>query len=567
MAQRSLLQQLREVSEALEGPDRCLDLCLALVRAKTKETLLLAGGKWDRLDRCFVAEEPETVAVIRLEESQVEYVTWFAEWLRDFREGYQRDISLALCAGDRRGGKTFGTMACTAGALIDVPFDGEGQPTVGWAIAKSYRERDELERWIAARLPRAWYKHQRAPEHRYNFTGFSPIEGEAPALRMLSADDPDSLKQGRCDILLYNEPQKMAASAVKHGLYGTADQGGITVLAANPPDGPDAEWLLDLYEAIDLDQAEAERRGKPEEEPLGAKYFHFASAKNTKIDQPSRRRVGRLARIISPETADADENGEWRRWGNLAYPAFSKRTLDKGGLVGPIPEIGNCKDVTREITERIFWRAYPTIIGGDFQRRPHEAAVLLRVIDWPDGPGPIYWFFDETTIRGDEYQLSAMVISRGVQPQGGVWIADCSGSYQGSERIPGRTSYGMLEEHGWHVEAAETIKIPEKSDHPRNPDVGARLTLMLRLMELRRLRVDPKCEWLIEAFAKCQLRKTEYGKSVPKGRHAHITDAACYPIWRLEPKPGDVRDWDLGGFGALSNFTRSGSPFPTPTRR
>lgn len=553
MAQRSLAQQLREVSEALEGPERYADLALALVRAKTKETILYAGGRWDRLDRRFIDETPERVAVVRLEESQVEFASWFAGWLADFREGYQRDVSLALCAGDRRGGKTFGTQACLTAAVIDVPVDVEGLPIVAWTISKSYRERDELERWMAARLPQGWFRHHRQPEHRYDFL-------HGPSIRMLSADDPGALKQGRCDLLLYNEPQKMAAEAVKNGLYGTADQAGITILAANPPDGPEAEWLLDLYEAIDLDQAEAGRRGK--EEPLGAVYFHFASAKNTKIDQPARRRVGRIAKIIAPEGAEADEAGHWKRWGDLAYPAFSARTLDRGGLVGPVPELG-ATDITAEITNRIFWRPYPVIIGGDFQRKPHEAAVLLRIFDWPGGPGPIYWFFDEATIRGDEYQLSASVVGRGVAPpDGALWICDCSGSYQGSERIPGRTSFGMLEEHGWHVEPAEIIKIPEKSNHPRNPDVAARLTLMLRLMEQRRLRVDPRCEWLIEAFAKCQLRRTEYGKSIPKGRHAHITDAGCYPIWRLEPKPGDSRSLDWSGIGGLKDFSRAGTFHP-----
>jgi hypothetical protein len=245
----------------------------------------------------------------------------------------------------------------------------------------------------------------------------------------------------------------------------------------------------------------------------------------------------------------------------MAYPAFNKRPLDKGGLVGPIPEIGNLRDITCDVTERLFWRGCRMVIGGDFQRKPHQAAALLRIFDWPDGPGPIYWFCDEATIKGDEFQLSAAVIGRGVTPDESVWIADCSGSYQGSDRIPGRTSYGMLEEHGWHVEPAETIKIPERSDHPRNPDVGARLTLMLRLMEQRRIRVDPRCEWLIEAFSKCLLRKTDYGKSVPKGRHAHVTDAACYPVWRLEPKPGEDRDWSLEGFGPVA-LSRKGSPFP-----
>jgi hypothetical protein len=332
----------------------------------------------------------------------------------------------------------------------------------------------------------------------------------------------------------------MQPEAVKHGLYGTSDQGGLTLLAANPPDGPSSEWLLDLYEAIDLDKAEVERLGRDVHEPLGAEYFHFASAKNSKIDQPSRRRAGKLARIIAPEAADADAEGVWRRWGEMAYPGWSSRTLDRGGLVGPIPIVGALEDITQQVTRTEFGRAFPAVIGGDFQRKPHQAAVVLQVFRGEDGKS-IYWFRDEALIRGDEFELSASVVALDIKPpHGAIWIPDCSGSYQGSERIPGRTSYGMLEEHGWAVEAAETIRIPDRSEHPRNPDVGARLTLMLRLMQERRIRVDPKCAWLIESFAKCQLRRSDYGKRYPKGRHAHITDAACYPIWRLETRPNSV---------------------------
>jgi hypothetical protein len=104
-------------------------------------------------------------------------------------------------------------------------------------------------------------------------------------------------------------------------------------------------------------------------------------------------------------------------------------------------------------------------------------------------------------------------------------------------RIQGRTSFGILEAEGWYVVPAEVIK-NASSDRPRNPEVGQRLNLMLRLMQARRIRVAPECEWLIRSFAKCQLRRTETGTRVPKGQLAHILDAACYAVWRMEPKPG-----------------------------
>lgn len=504
-----------------------------LVRAENpKETILVAGGRWDKLERRYTDDSlVERCTVIRLAESQIPFTRWFAGQLADYRIGYPRDIRLALAAGDRRGGKTFDTLFCLIAALIDVPFHPDGSQSLGWVISRTYRERDELDQLIANHLPRDWYHHQRAPEHRYTFA-------HGAYFRNLSADDPEVLRQGRVDWLLYNEGQKMPPKAIVNGLYGTADRAGMTILACNPPSDPSQEWLSELREAITDD--ERFRRISV--------FFNFDSRLNRFIDQPARRDVALLAEKIAPETSAADAEGLWRRWGDLAYPEWSNlrlwRSIDKGGAVGPPPAIGS-SELTYQITRRELGRSFGFVIGGDFQRQP-QAAVVLRIFDGPKGP--IYWFCHETQVKGDELALSAAVIAlrkdlAGAHqqpvdfPRDGVWIADCSGSFQGSDRIPGRTSYALLEQHGWIVEAAELIRIPEKSDHPRNPLVGPRLNLMAELMKAGRIRVDPRCEILIQAFKLCLLRKTEYGKRVPKGRWAHITDAASYPIWRLEEKP------------------------------
>lgn len=516
----SLIQRLRAVEENLEGPGRYQDLALVLRRAKTKETLLWAGGVWDRLEKRFFPPHertPENVASIYLEESQVEFTQWFSTFLADARDGYPREISIALNAGDRRGGKTFDSYVCLVAALIDIPTWADGLPAIGWTISRTFRERDELDQLMNAYVPATFYKQQKAPEHRFTFAHGS-------YLRNLSADDPDGLKQGRVDFVLLNEPQKMSPRAIKNAMYGTSDRGGLTILAANPPSTPQQEWLFDLKEAIEED---------PEFKVI-SRFFNFSSKLNTKIDQPARRRVQKLVSKIDPEGFEADAEGEWHRWGDLAYPAWNGRALDKGGLVGPPPELG-AVDITENVTKAMFGRPFKFIIGGDFQRRP-QAAGVLRLFEGPDGP--IYWLVGEVGVKGTEVELSMEVLGKGYAPASALWIADCSGSYQGAERIKGRTSFALLEDHGWRVEPAELIKVPNKSDHPKNPDVGQRLGLMHRLMSSKRFRVAPWCEWSIQAFAKCQLRKTEYGRRVPKGTHAHVTDATSYPIWRMEPRPG-----------------------------
>jgi hypothetical protein len=528
MPSKSFQQQLADLESQLGGEKRYVDLALALVRDKTDETLLYAGGVWDRLDQRFDDREPDRVCVIRLEESQVKFTSWFAEFLRDYREGYLRDVSLALVAGDRRGGKTFDTFFCQIASLIDVPRLANGLPTIGWVISRTYKERDELDQLINGFIPDDFYKAQRAPEFRYTFPHGS-------YLRNLSADDPQSLKQGRVDFLLYNEPQKMSPKAIKHGLYGTADRGGLTVLAANPPDGPEGDWLRDLKDAIDED---------PEIKPI-TRFFNFSSKHNTKIDQPARKRVAKIAQKIDPDMGDADAEGTWRRWGDLAYPSFNKRPVDHKdfpGLVGPCPTVG-VVDMTAAVTRREFGRQFDFIIGGDFQRKP-QAAAVMKIIKLPDVAEPVYWFVDCVGTVGTEVELSTDLLApphvyaqKSGDTRAAMWVGDCSGSWQGAERIKGRTSFSLLEAEGWFVVPAEIIK-GANSERPRNPEVGQRLGLMQRLMEARRIRVAPECTWLVEAFSKCQLRRTDTGTRVPKGQHAHITDAACYAVWRCEPKPG-----------------------------
>ncbi len=526
MALGSLDERQRTLESALVGADRYLDLALALVRDKDSSTLLYAGGQWDRLEQCFTDVEPERCVKIHLEESQVPFTLWFSTFLADYRDGFAREVSLALNAGDRRGGKTFDSYFCQIAALIDVPRLPSGMPTIGWTISRTYRERDELDQLVANYIPDRFYHHQKAPEHRYTFPHGS-------YLRNLSADDPNSLKQGRVDFLLYNEPQKMSPRAIRNGLYGTADAGGLCVLAANPPDGPEGDWLRDLKDGIDED---------PAIKPI-TRFFNFSSKDNTKIDQPARKRVAAIARKIDPEMSEADSEGTWRRWGDLAYPAWNGRPAERGGLVGLPPEVGG-KDITSLVTKREFYAPFLHVIGGDFQRRPQAAAVMRIFENVPGVTGCVYWFVDECGVKGTEIELSTELMGSphgyttgSNEERGAVWVGDCSGSYQGAERVKGRTSYGLLESEGWKIFPAEVIKLPGKSDHPKNPAVAQRLGLLFRLMEARRIRVSPNCPWLIEAFAKCQLRKTETGTRVPKGRFAHITDAASYAVWRLEPKP------------------------------
>lgn len=531
-------RRLQEMVAAVEGPDRFRDLELHLRRAKTGETLLAAGGRWDSFEETFIGGAHEG-AVILLEESQVEFTLWFAEFLADYRDGFFRDISAALMAGDRRAGKTFDAYYCQIAALIDVPMNPTSRvPTIGWTVSKTFRERDELDELMDARIPGHWYHAMKAPEHRYNFV-------HGAVLRNLSADDPDSLKQGKVDFLLYNEVQKMAARAVVNGIFGTADQAGLCIMTANKPrEDSRGEWLFDLKEAID-DELKSQTAAQNREK-LGVKFFGLSSKNNTKIDQPARKRVGKIAAIIDPTTAEADDDDgtEWKRPGEFAFWEF-----DKHRDVHATPRVG-AVDVTRQLAQMLFYGDWDAVAGIDFQAKPNIPATVIRCFGDPDRP--IYWFVDEFVERGR--QLTEQRFLEGFEERFGpdssdprytrdnlLWVCDASSFWQGArhdfegEELP---SADYFEGDGWAIVPSQAPAKNSKTGRARNPPVDQRLQLFNELLRQNRIKFDPhRVPWLLECARLATTQRLAGRRNLVGNQYAHMIDAATYPIWRLERRP------------------------------
>lgn len=542
----TLSEEIRLLREQLEGPARFRDVALALRREKTQETLLWAGGRWDRIERRYLDDvEVETAAVIDLEESQIEFTEWFAAFLADFRDGFPRDISAALVAGDRRAGKTFDVYYCQIAALIDVPFiPSTGLPALGWTVSKTFRERDELDELVAARIPRDWYRYQRAPEHRYELTPFRGTSLHGPMLLNLSADDPDSLKRGKVDWLLYNEVQKMQARAVVNGLYGTADQAGLCMMSANRPSESDTrgEWLFDLREAIDDEiktKAAALKR-----EPLGIRFFLMSSKHNTKIDAPARKRVGRLAAIIDPSqaAADNDDGREWKRPGDKACWEFDKH---KHLHALPAPEFRRI-EVTQQVARRHYYLEHCAgIAGGDFQFKPHIVGAVARLFG--DADAPEYHFVDEHVeprateeqfLEGFEERLGSRYTRDDT-----LWVLDASAFWQGARHdfeANERASSEVLIGDGWVAVPPQPPR--GKTGRGRNPPVDERLSLFNEAMRHDRIKIDPiRCPWLAECAREATTKRDTGKRRLVANKWAHGIDAMSYVVWLCEPRPDDRR--------------------------
>lgn len=498
-----------------DRPDRYVDLALALRRRTTGEILLFAGGQYDTVAGEFTEFDPEHTVVLEIEESQVEFVRWFATWLQAFRDGLPRDTSLTLLGGERRGGKTWIAVVCTIAALIDCPTI-DGSATIGWLVSRSYQERDELDRIIQEILPSHWYRHTLAPEHRYTF-----IHG--PSVKNVSADDAESLKRGRCDIATVNEAQKLPIAVLSNLIGGVQDKDGIAILTANPPRRAVGEWVLSLKEAIG------------DKKISGAKYFGFSAKDNTQIVTDARRRVGEILRQLDPRAALADDEGAWLPVGERAYPKFdAKKHLAEFNFVG-------VSDITGDVTAR-KGRRFSTVAGCDFQGTPHQAMVAVKVVDIGNPDGPVYWFVDEAVVdEATEDDLIDAIEELAYTPESLKVVADASGSWQLSDRSQkGRGSFDVFKSRRYHIEAPRQKKT-DRGLHAKNPAIEDRLGLWIRLCEQDRIRVDPeRCPKLAEALKECPLKSIN-GHRKPYGRYSHITDAAGYALYWLVPPPRPVR--------------------------
>ena len=554
----SLDKRLQEAVAALEGPERFRDYALT-IRAPSGDVLFVAGGRWDTHFKRYLDPEIEGDAhdfvKIVLVESQLEFFRWGVEWIAGWRDGYPQEESLALLGGDRRGGKTFVLMTFGACVCVDVPLAPNGEPTQVWVVAKSYTEKYELIEWMLNRIPggdSGFYHFVQSPHPEFQFkTG--------ARLRILSADDPDSLKQGRCDLLLVNEPQLMQPRAVSNGILGTSDRGGLSVLACNPPKGGDSrgEFMFELKDAIDsevFDLAKGKRV-----EPLGCKYFHFKSSDNAAINQAARKRAGRIAAIIDPNSAAGDVEGEWRRPSEFACWEFDK---NKHLHVPPVLGLADCTATVA--SEKGEYGEWEFVAGIDFDKKPHIAAIIYKAFGDPDDP--TFYAVDEFigerrwTVRYwiETFAAWGLEPGRNYTPKTVLFVGDASSGFQGEDHdkeSDERTSYEVIEDAGWCIIPPQDHR--GKTGRARNPFVDERLDVYNDQLRRGKLYIDPgKCPWFAECNRKATTLKITGRRKLKHDKWAHAIDAGTYPIYRLAPR-GNRND---GGTADQAVFVKPRRP-------
>lgn len=535
-SKRDLLELARR--EGAHDGDRFIDLRIDFYDGT--ELLLTCGGQWDRRLKAFVGLGSNRV-VVRVHEGQRAAVLWFREWLGvhakrrdspppfdpDQVEQYLAEVNAtpsevysALFAGGRRAGKTWIAVAFAVAYAVHFP------DSIVYLAGPDEGDWKELRRYTDNTIAAPWLSDLNA--ERWSF-----VNGATIFLKQ--AYNPESLKEGRADLIVLNEGQRMQERAfhVAHG--NICDKSGLVLVCANPPTKRgDQQWVADFA-------AEAHRGER------AAIYLEFSALKNPHID--------RRALIAMAQSMD-ERSAEIELFGRFLAPedavAYNWSRLDNER-----PPPADMVDCTAELCERLGEGVgIRAVVGIDVQRFPYIAAVIYKFYPAEDGDTSAdkvrAWIVDEIALKGgDEVALAEALTEHGYKPRQTLLVVDASGQYQHSRRRSldsepptwrGRGSFHLFKAEGYRR------IVPPQRKRKDNPAVVERAraftSLVCSKLGGRRLFADPhKAPYTCKA-----IREWKHVHGAPSRAQdvAHAADAASYVAIRLWPrrvaraKPGGV---------------------------
>ena len=477
------------------------------------EVMLDVGGKWDAFRKAWCDEPSEMALDVGFHRGQDKAARWVAKWFAAKARGERlvtengKGVYALLLDGGRRGGKT--DLAVKSGVTYAVAAKRKWV----WLISETEKKTRELAEVVRGMLPSGWYEHLGSP----HFT-FTLRNGSVIWLR--SAHDPASLKTGRCDFGVLNEAQLIAKEAYTIVRAATADNGGLTVMAANPPELPIGFWLETWREGLVAGKVEA------------ASFF-LDARENPHVDHAS---LLALKEEVDERTFAREILGIWLPRADVVFHAWSDGPQ---GNVRPLPRAA--RDVTREFLRKHLKRDFDAVLGVDLQKNPYPCAVGLQFFADPDDPNgdPLVWFNDEIVCEGgDEEALASALIEAGYDPARTALIVDASGSWQAIDRKKNRyvPSFELLKRYGFR----HLFKPDEKFERnpPRLERVKCANTLFKNAHGKRRVFSDPELVLLNKAI---KLWENRNGEPYRKSDYAHLGDAATYPLYRFFPRAAKKR--------------------------
>ena len=488
------------------------------------ETILSAGGQWDKRLEDFEGETTRAV-VVRMHDGQRKAVEWFARWLtahhdrRDHPpkftltelEAFELDVDpdhvySALFAGGRRGGKTWIAVAFAVCYAIMFP------DAIVWIVSPNDQKHDEIRRYLNDFIAHEWLDIQ-------TLWAYEFINGSVIYLKSAHGTG-GGLKEGKADLVILNEGQMMQSRAYTVARGAIVDSSGIVIVCANPPvESKDQQWVSDFA----ADSAAGRR---------ASVFLEFNPLLNPHID-----RVALLAlrSEVDERTFQIEVLGMFR--GPADAVAYNWIRIDNERRPPMIPDVTSAFLTYLEEGDGI-----QAVAGVDFQRFPHIGGPIYKFYGNVDRDRVLAWIVDEVVLPGgDEEDYCAALREKGYDPDTLLIVGDASGQYQHTrrrnfEQAPltwtGRGSFDIIKGAGfWRI-------VPPDRRMKRNPAIVDRVRAFTSMIcsgiGLRRLFCDP----IAAPKTAAAIRDWRQVHGVPSRTQepAHIGDGASYPIVRLFPR-------------------------------
>ena len=153
-----------------------------------------------------------------------------------------------------------------------------------------------------------------------------------------------------------------------------------------------------------------------------------------------------------------------------------------------------------------------TLVGIDFNVSP-----FCSIIGYYDND--TFWIYDEIIIEdnGDSYKWSYEAINKGY---GGAFLyPDSTGR---NRKTSGESDFSILRDNGFVIQ------------NTRNPFVIDRVNNVNRLLMRNKIKIHPRCKWLIRDLKKVAWRGGKLDQVTQK-HLTHTSDALGYLAWALNP--------------------------------
>lgn len=492
----------------------------------TLQTELVAefGRRWDRLEKAWSQDPPETALTFDLMESQVQIVRVFKARWETFKAGKRHPKHSYFLVDDRAGGKSLICLLLVLAAKLDYPVHPDGAEVVCWLISVNHPASRELAREIRRWLPASWYRLQEHPSHVLHLANGGQII-------LMSTDVPDDLKNGRNDLALLNEGAKMSSEPYESGIPRVKDRKGFWLIPSNPPIRTKGAWIAELAEKSELATATGERN------PI--EFVPCNSKLNIAIDSESNADVTTVLRWINPARAAADAEGLIRPVGERLYRPPFNVALHRKPFVD---EEWAARDITRLVTKQETGAEFDYIAIADFQLRPGCVATLGKIFGSRENP--TFWILDDYWSEGSEDELidfmeeDARHVDAGGTPRvtcrNTLVVADCSGATQNFKHEKGKDSFAPFAARGYRIVPCNKPRRSTPDAVAKNPPVDRTVGRVHTALKEGRLLFDPAAEQTIVSMKDCKFRKS-MTRIYAVGIEAHLTDTVRYFVWWATP--------------------------------